>query len=162
MLWKIGPELTSVPIFLYLMCGCCHGMAWWVVCGSAPWILTHAPLAAKEEHLISSTTTGLAPGGDSFLIWRTSFSVSCRVDLLVTKSLSFYLAGTLFAFLCLLFLIRNSWGFFGIHFIWQIIFSCCFQKFYSIWISAFLIHCVWVRYLVFTKLEIVLFLGCVG
>ena len=59
---KIGPELspsfflrmivaepTSVPIFLYFVCGMPHSMAWWMVCRSAPGIRNGKPWATEAE-----------------------------------------------------------------------------------------------------------------
>ena len=76
---KIGPELTSMPIFHFLLKeGChwanicahlplfymwdpCHSMAWWAVCWSMPRIRTCKPWAAKAEHTnLITTPTGLA------------------------------------------------------------------------------------------------------
>ena len=47
---KIVLELISVPISInFLYVGCCHSMAWWVVCRSTPGIQTHEPWTAKVE-----------------------------------------------------------------------------------------------------------------
>ena len=63
---KIVPELTSVPIFLYLCQSsfilyvrCHHSTAWWVVYRPTPGIQTCKPWAAKAEHM---NLTTMLPG----------------------------------------------------------------------------------------------------
>ena len=55
-----GPELTSVPTYLYfLYVGCRHSMAWWTVCKSAPGIRTHEPRAVETK---CANLTTVPPG----------------------------------------------------------------------------------------------------
>ena len=52
---KIGPELTSLPIFLYLYMGRYHSMGWWVVGKSVPGIWTCEPQVAKAGRVNLTT-----------------------------------------------------------------------------------------------------------
>ena len=58
LLRKTGPELTSVPIFLYFfnIWDSCHSMACQVVCRSSPEIQTSEPWATESE--CANLTTG--------------------------------------------------------------------------------------------------------
>ena len=63
-LTKIVPELTSVPIFPYFVCGLHHSMVWWVMCRSAPRIRTHKPQATEAEcRNITTMPQGRPPTG---------------------------------------------------------------------------------------------------
>ena len=48
-LGKTVTELTSVPIFLYFVCGTLPQHGWWVLCRSEPRIQTREPQATKAE-----------------------------------------------------------------------------------------------------------------
>ena len=58
-LTKISPELTSVPVFLYFVCGMLPQHGWWAVCRSAPGIQTRESWAPELEHV---NLTTMPPG----------------------------------------------------------------------------------------------------
>ena len=64
---KTGPELSSVPVFLYFICGI-PTTAWLLPSGamSAPWIRTGEPLATQAER---AHLTAVPPGQPQVLVF---------------------------------------------------------------------------------------------
>ena len=62
LLRKISPELTSVPIFLHIVCGLLPQNGWWVVWLHS-WALNPQTQANKMERTkLNHHATGMAPG----------------------------------------------------------------------------------------------------
>ena len=70
---KIGPELSSVPVFLYFVCGTPQVLAWWVLFRSTPGIQTTNSRPSKQSMQTQPLCHWASPNR---LILRKVFSFS--------------------------------------------------------------------------------------